>query len=89
MGDWDSDAGSDDDWIYSFRVDGTYQINYGAVTINGRPTGSYSYVAATCTLAWSGTVERFVDWDGPDSFCTRFSEGSSFCLNTYTRRAGS
>ena len=89
VGDWDTDFDPNDDWVYSFRVDGTYQINGGDVTINGQPTGSYSYVAATCTLAWGGTVEQFVDWYGPDRFCTRFTADSLFCIITFTRRTGS
>ena len=56
VGDWDaSGAHAMDDEVYSFRADGTFQINYGAVKINNESEGSYSYDATTCTLAWRGT----------------------------------
>ena len=42
-------------WVFSFRADGTFQINSGAVTINGESEGNYSYDVTTCTLAWRGT----------------------------------
>ena len=56
VGDWIADSilfGSD--WVFSFRSDATFQINDGAVTINGESEGNYSYDATTCTLAWRGT----------------------------------
>jgi hypothetical protein len=56
VGDWIADSvlfGSD--WVFSFRADATFQINYGAVSINDESEGNYSYDATTCTLAWRGT----------------------------------
>ena len=100
VGDWDaSGAHAMDDEVYSFRADGTYQntwstsspepgLDRAIITRTRTVNGSYSYVAATCTLTWSpeiANLDRFVAWDGPDQFCTRFSE-TGFCITTYTRR---
>ena len=115
VGDWIDDGGLafPSGWVFSFRADGTFQINYGAVKINNESEGNYSYDATTCTLAWRGTEpaaepsigivaiggietvtirganEHFVDWNGPDRFCTRFTADSLFCISTFTRRTGS
>ena len=115
VGDWIDDGGLafPSSWVFSFRADGTFQINYGAVKINNESEGNYSYDATTCTLAWRGTEpaaepsigivaiggietvtirgtnEHFVDWNGPDRFCTRFTADSLFCISTFTRRTGS
>ena len=57
VGDWtvDSSLLSVSGWVFSFQADGTFQINSGAVTINGESEGNYSYDVTTCTLAWRGT----------------------------------
>ena len=112
VGDWTVDSSFlfVSGWVFSYQADGTFQINSGAVTINGESEGNYSYDVTTCTLAWRGTEpaaepsigiiiighlgfvtirgtnERFVDWNGPDSFCERGTADSSVCINTYTRR---
>ena len=104
VGDWDvSDDSARYDEVYSFRADGTYQNTYSMTTtapgLDQPPVtrtvtvqGTFSYVAKTCSLNWSpefANITRFVDWYGPDRFCTRFTADSFFCIDTFTRRAGS
>ena len=101
VGDWDSiHAVHDrDDESYSFHVDGTYQHTWSTsspepglagaiITRTTTGSGSYSYVAATCTLTWSpetANLDNFVAWDGPDQFCTKFNSRSS-CLAAFNRK---
>ncbi len=100
VGDWDaSGVHAQDDEVYSFHSDGTYQniwsstapapgLDQPTVTRTVTVNGSYSYVAETCLLTWSpgiANITRFLAWNGSNRLCTKFNSGSS-CLITFNRR---
>ena len=70
IGLWQTSYG--DDWTYRFTRNGTYRINDGAVTINGKPSGDYAYHADSCTLILDGGLTLTAIWTDPDQFCTAF-----------------
>ena len=102
VGDWDASGDTaQDDEVYSFRADGTYQNTWSStapapgldqppVTRTVTVDGSYSYVAETCALTWSpeiANITRFVAWNGSNQFCTKFNSLGG-CIVTFDRRSG-
>ena len=101
LGDWDASGNTaQDDEVYIFRANGTYQRTYSLtssapgldqspVTRTVRINGTYSYVAETCLLTWEpgiANITHFVAWNGPDQFSTKFSPGGFIVLTTFDRR---
>ena len=101
LGDWDASGNvAQDDEVYTFLADGTYQRTYSStapapgldqppVTDTVRITGTYSYVAETCLLIWEpriANITHFVAWNGSDQFSTKFSPGGSVVITTFDRR---
>ena len=101
VGSWDASGfTAQDDEIYSFHEDGTYQKSWSSTTpspgLNQPPVtrtvtvnGTYAYVSETCLLTWSpevANITHFVSWNGSDQFSTKFSAEGANVITTFDRR---